>query len=412
MNLSPNHATLQKALEQRLATTLGFLEEIVGINSFTSNAEGVNENGRRIARQFAPLGFTPQFIPCTVPGTGNHLILDSGGEGPAIALISHLDTVFPSEEELRNDFRWLLEGDRIYGPGIVDIKGGTALIWMILDALAEVDPALFNSTRWLVLCNAAEEVLTPHFGEICMQHLPESTLACLVFEGGALNDSGFKLTGSRKGMGKFRAQVTGRGAHSGSAYAKGANAVHQVARVIDRLMALTDLQKETTLNVGVVSGGTVANRVPHEAEAILEVRAFDQEHYAQVRAAALAMTGPGDITAFDDRFPCQINMILDQEVPVWPENEQTKRLLQVWQKAGEAMGVAVEGAARGGVSDGNWLWEHFPTLDGLGPDGGNWHTSERSADGPKIPEFILPASLVPKALLNCLAIRELRSSNA
>jgi glutamate carboxypeptidase len=408
-----DHTVLWAALEQRLPATLAFLEEIVGINSFSRNAEGVTENARRIAQQFAPLGFIPHFVPCTLPGTGHHLVLDSGGSGPAIALISHLDTVYPPEEETRNEFRWLPEGDRIYGPGTIDIKGGTVLIWMVLATLAEVEPELFRSTRWFVLSDAVEEILPPHFRDVCLQYLPESTRACLIFEPGARNDddSAFSLTSARKGFGEFRVNVTGRAAHSGNAYAQGANAVHQVARVIDRLVTFTDLERETTLNVGAVSGGTVTNRVPHEAEALLEMRYFNEEHYAEVRAQVLGMTGPGDVVAPGDGYPCQINVTVDQEIPAWPENEETRQLLTVWQKAGEAMGHRVEATPRGGISDGNWFSQHFPTLDGLGPTGGNAHASERSADGSKIPEHIFPATIVPKALLNCLAIRELLSHN-
>jgi glutamate carboxypeptidase len=405
--LSPQDDALKAALEARLAPTLGFLEELVNINSFTRNAAGVNENGKRVAQQFSSLGFTPQFVPCAVPGTGDHLILDSGGDGPAVVCISHLDTVFPVEEESANGFGWKPEGDRIYGPGTVDIKGGTAAIWLALDALAEVEPELFRATRWIVLCNAAEEILAADFRDLCYQTLPQSTVACLVFEPGALTGAGFVVITSRKGSGKFQARVTGRAAHSGGAYAKGANAVHQVSRVIDRLMALTDLERQTTLNVGVVNGGTVTNRVPHEAEAIFEIRAFDQEHYAEVRAAALAMSGHGDISAPDGSFTCEVDVSLEKETPPWAVNERTNELLSLWQAAGETIGYPVEGSPRAGLSDGNWLWEKFPTLDGLGPSGGNLHASERSDDGTKMPEFMEPASLVPKSLLNCIAIRAL-----
>jgi glutamate carboxypeptidase len=410
MNVTTSDTTqlaLQTAIEARLTPTLSFLEEIVGINSFTTNPAGVNENAERVIKQFTPLGFTAQRVPCDVLGSGDHLILDSGGDGPTVALISHLDTVFPAEEETANGFRWLPEGDRIYGPGTCDIKGGTAIIWMLLDALAEVEPVLFRSTRWLVICNAAEEALTAQFGDICHQILPKSTKACLVFEAGAMSGSKFTLGSARKGMARGRVKVKGCAAHSGAAYARGANAVHQMARVIERLVPLTDLERETTLNVGVVSGGTVTNRVPHEAEALFEIRAFDLEHYAEVRDAALAMSGPGDISAPDGSFTCEIEVLVEKEMPAWPQNPATERLVQVWQRVGETLGYEVIGAPRGGLSDGNWLWQRFPTLDGLGPSGSNAHVSERSADGAKMPEYMTPASLVPKTLLNCLAIREL-----
>ena len=195
---------LEAALSKRLPATLKFLEELVGINSFTRNAAGINENAQRIIRQFAPLGFTSALTPCAVPDSGNHLVLDSGAKetgGATVACISHLDTVYPPEEEQRNAFTWQVEGERIYGPGTVDIKGGTALLWMVLDALAEVAPEQFHSTRWILLWNAAEEVLTRDFGELCLRVLPPETRACLIFEGGAKQHSQFNLICSRKGSG-------------------------------------------------------------------------------------------------------------------------------------------------------------------------------------------------------------------
>ncbi|HMQ56322.1 MAG TPA: hypothetical protein PKD98_29850, partial [Anaerolineae bacterium] len=81
--------------------------------------------------------------------------------------------------------------------------------------------------------------------------------------------------------------------------------------------------------------------------------------------------------------------------------------LAVWQEAAESLGLRVEPERRGGLSDGNHIWRQIPTLDGLGPAGGNAHCSERSADGSKDQEYVLVSSFVPKALLNIVAILRL-----
>lgn len=378
------------------------------VNSFTQNAAGVDANAALVAAQFAPLGFAASRVPCTVPGAGSHLVLETGGDEPVIGCVSHLDTVYPAEEEARNDFGWRPEGDRIYGPGTYDIKGGTALLWQLLDAMSALEPARFRAARWIVLLNAAEEALAKDFGDLCLRTLPPApaTRACLVFEGDG-DRPGFRVVRSRKGAGTFRVRAAGRGAHSGVSHAAGANAIHQLARVIDRLQGLTDLDRETTVNVGVVSGGSVTNRVPHEAEARLEMRASDRTHYEQTRAAILAMTGVGDVAAVSDGFACRIDVTLEKETPPWPRNPETDRLVAVWQRAAAACGSAIEPSHRGGLSDGNWLWHAFPTIDGLGPSGGNLHTSERSADGTKLPEYVVPSTFVPKAMINYLALREL-----
>jgi len=395
-------------LKTRLPEAMRFLEDLVSINSFTLNPDGVNANAQRVIEQFAPLGFTVSQPPCAYPGTAPHLVLDSGGDGPAIALISHLDTVFSPEEEARNDFRWNPEGDLVFGPGTADIKGGTVVLWMMLDALAATNPELFRRTRWIVLLNAAEEVLSADFRNVCFDTLPINTRACLVFEADSEKKENFCLVHSRKGSGHFIVNVTGRAAHAGAHYRNGASAIHQLSRVIDRMIALTDLEHgDTTVNVGVVSGGTVRNTVPANARAELETRSFDESQYRKVRDALLAMNGTGEITAVSDGHACQIEVTQILENLPWPENPATAKLVQHWKEAAASSGFQLTSRPRGGLSDGNPLWNRFPTLDGLGPRGGNVHCSRRNKEANEEQEFVDTTSFVPKALINCLAVERI-----
>lgn len=403
---------LRDSLERHYPEALDFLRELVEINSFTLNREGVNENAERIIRRFAVLGFDKSArFPCGLPGAGDHLMLDTGGDGPVIACISHLDTVFPPEEEAANHFHWQpAEEGRIYGPGTLDIKGGTVMIWLVLRALSETDPAFFRSIRWMIACNAAEEHLVADFSEACFSCFPAEVLACLVFEA----DSGmrdqippFRVLEARKGIVKFQLDVTGRGAHAGSGHEKGANAILQISRIIERLQAMTDYERGVTVNVGTVTGGSVFNRVPHRASAMLEMRAYDPVIYQETRAAIHALSGPGDVTADSDGFPCRVTVREIGDVPPWQRNERTDALIAFWKAAAKECGIELAGISRGGISDGNFLAQRHPTLDALGPRGGNAHVSERSADGSKVPEYVDTTSFVPKALINLLAIRKL-----
>jgi glutamate carboxypeptidase len=294
----------------------------------------------------------------------------------------------------------------------VDIKGGTAMIWMMLDALKTVNPTLFHSVRWMVLLNAAEEIINPHFGEVSREVLPANTKACLIFEAGGMHKSTFTLTEARKGSGHFQLHVTGRAAHSGSNYEKGANAIRQMSRVIERIMDLTDLEHgATTVNVGKIEGGTVHNKVPDEAHAALEIRSFDENQYRKVRDAFLAMNGPGDVKSPDGNATCHIEFVKTLEHLPWPQNPQTETLIAHWQAAAADCGFEIARRASGGLSDGNLLWNHFPTLDGLGPMGANLHCSRRSEDGSEEQEYVDVSSFVPKALLNCLAIEKIIAEN-
>ena len=95
-----------------------------------------------------------------------------------------------------------------------------------------------------------------------------------------------------------------------------------------------------------------------------------------------------------------------------PRNPGTDSLYRFWKEAGDELNVAVDCEERGGLSDGNLIWDAVPTLDGLGPWGDNDHCSERSADGSKLPEYVEVSAFVPKAMVNTLAILKLRQASA
>jgi glutamate carboxypeptidase len=405
-----NTVGLKKYLDEQFPATLEMLRRMVGINSFTGNREGVNKLARFTAECFAPLGFSAEHVPSTNPEFGNHLVLTRRGRSDkSIALVSHLDTVFPAEEEERNNFRWLPEGDRIYGPGTQDIKGGTAMMWLVLSALRAHAPEVFEDVTWRLFLNSSEERFSPDFGDVCRSRFDKGTLAALVFEAeGRLGKEPLMVV-ARKGRGTWRVTVEGRASHAGGKHNHGANAIVQLGQTIQRITALTDYSRELTVNVATISGGTVLNRVPHEAVAEGEFRAFTPGAYALGKEGLLAMAGTGDVHSPADKYACKIKVEILTESRPWPRNAATDRLYEFWKKAGDELGTPVNMQERGGLSDGNLIWDAVPTLDGLGPWGDNDHCSERSADGTKVPEYVEVSSFVPKALLNTVAILKIVS---
>ena len=401
----------QAYYEENLPAYLDLLEQMVAINSFTANAAGVNRLGEVTAAAFSELGFAAEFIPSDKPTYGNHVVLTRPGTGRyTIGLVSHLDTVFPPEEEVRNDFAWREEGERIYGPGTVDIKGGTVLVYMMMAGLQALLPEVYEAVTWVILLDAAEEAEAEDFGALCIERLAgPDTLACLIFEGGYFDGQEFWLVTARKGMAVCQVQVEGRASHAGSAHELGVNAIVQLADTVQKLAAITDYERNITVNVGVVNGGTVTNRVPHQAMAALEMRAFDTEAYDAAVAAILALNGEGSVQSLADGYPCQVRLEVTRRTAPWSRNEATDGLLSVWQEAGESLGYHVRREERGGLSDGNHFWQVVPTLDGLGVAGGNAHCSERSADGSKDQEYCEVGSFVPKAVLNVTAVLQLLS---
>jgi len=400
--------------EANLPYYLELLSQMVSINSFTSNSDGVNKLGDFTAGVFEKLGFEAERFPSENPFHGDHLVLTrmarSKEMAPTIGLVSHLDTVFPPDDEKRNNFLWRIEGQRAYGPGTVDIKGGTVMIFMVLNGLRELAAELYESVNWIILINSAEETLEPQFGTLCLNKLPKDSLACLVFEGGRLRKSSFSVVTARKGMATYRIIVEGRASHAGSAHGKGANAIVQLAHTIARIAELTDYGKEITFNTATVAGGTVLNRVPHMAVASGEMRAFSPKVLEEGLAQLLSLQGDIKVQSSNGGYRCGVDVdIMDRWRP-WPPNHDTNRLFSIWQAAGSEMGFEVNSQERGGLSDGNWFWDYVPTLDGLGPSGGNAHCSERSEDGRKEQEYVDIKSFVPKATLNSLAIIKLNAA--
>jgi len=396
-------------LQANLAFSLDLLRQMVSINSFTANASGVNAVGDLTAAAFAGIGFAVEKVPSANPAYGRHLVLtrparSPSGNAPKIGLVSHLDTVFPPEEEAANGFVWRREGDRCYGPGTVDCKGGTVVLYMTLAALQAVAPQAYDAVTWVVLIDASEERDAFDFQDLCLQRLAGNTLACLIYEGGHSENDAFTAVVARKGMAVYHVTVEGKSAHAGSAHEEGANAIVQLADTIGRIAALTDYQRELTFNVGRVTGGTVTNRVPHRAEAWVEMRTFSPDVFDQGMAAILAVADCPPVRSADGTFACRVCIEVIEQTPPWPRNPATELLLAVWQQAGAALGQPVAPEERGGLSDGNPLWPTLPILDGLGPVGANAHRSEHSPDGSKEQEYVLASSFVPKAVLNAAAI--------
>ncbi len=402
-------AALRGHLEEQLPLYLEQLRQMVAINSFTTNVECVNALGRLTADLFAPLGFRAEYIPSANPAHGNHLVLTRPGRtSHTVGMVSHLDTVFPPAEEIVNEFFWRAEGQRIYGPGTVDIKGGTVVMYMMLDALRRAVPDFYDDVNWVLLLDASEETDGSDFGDLCKERLVDaSPLACLIFEGGLIEGRKARVVVARKGMAVYQVRAEGRAAHAGTSHEQGANAIVQLAEAAVQIAGLTDYRRHLTFNVGTIAGGSVVNRVPHEAHARVEMRAYDPEVYADGIRQMLSLPEQAGVTSANGNYRCRLEVELLRKTGPWPRNAQTDRLLAVWQEAGRQLDMEVVPEERGGLSDGNYFWDALPCLDGLGASGGNAHCSERSADGLKEQEYVRPDSLVPKALLNCVALLHL-----
>ncbi|MBL9179586.1 MAG: M20/M25/M40 family metallo-hydrolase [Verrucomicrobiaceae bacterium] len=397
--------SLLASAQQHQPATMDFLKRLVGVNSFTAQPSGVAAVAGLTADAFAQLGFAAELVPCSDPGTGPHVFLTRrGAGGDPIVLVTHSDTVFPPEEEQRNDFKWDErpgEG-RIYGPGTVDNKGGTALIWLLLHILRDCAPEVFAQTHWIVAANAAEEVTSDDFGHVTTQRCGGKARAVLVFEGGPVDERGWHIVTSRKGRSTWRLAAEGKAAHAGSKHHEGINAIDALALALPGIAAWTCAAEDRTVNIGMIQGGTVVNRVPHEAVAEWECRATDPAALQRADEYFASLTGSAPNGA-------RLTAMRTGHTAAWPGSGESAAIFRLWYEAAAAMSLAAVPVPRGGLSDANHLWHLGPTLDGLGPFGANAHCSERAADGSKLPEYVEPGSFVTKAVMNALALVKLLS---
>lgn len=399
---------LQAKIEQKLPSYLQFLQSMIEQNSHTQHAAGVNAVGKIVAERFAQLGFAAERI--AAPGFGGHLFLKRTGQGSrSVAFVAHLDTVFSASEEQANHFQYRLEGERLYGPGAIDIKGGIALVLAVLEALAEASPSLFEQTTWHFGLNSHEELLTPHFSEEFLRRIPpDPQLPCLVVEPGNVQGERFALVSCRRGRRTFRVTAEGRGAHAGLDFERGINAILALSRFVAALSELSEPARGLTVNVGSFVSEGVPNRVPQRAVAEFEARAFENAELDAVAQKALKIAHELMQRTPESERP-QLMIEQTSSSPAWIENERTERLLQIWERAAAELSLPVCRERRRGGSDGNFLWEHYALIDGLGPSGANAHCSEQDPARGKEQEFMNLPSFSQKAALAVRALQLLLS---
>jgi glutamate carboxypeptidase len=298
-----------------------------------------------------------------------------------ILTLGHSDTVWPLGTLSHIPFR-RAQG-RLWGPGVLDMKGGLAFLLMAVRAIRELDIPV---RRHVVLqLNADEEV-----GSVGSRALTEGaarkSVAVLVLEPGTGLEG--KLKTARKGVGDYSIAVRGRAAHSGIDFEKGASAILELARQIERIAEFTDLPRGITVNPGVISGGTRTNVVADEARVEVDVR-----------ISKLRDGGPLDrkfrrLRPVDKRCSIKVEGGLNR-----PPMERTRANRDLFEQAralaAAELGIKLEESATGGGSDGNFTSAlGVPTLDGLGTVGEGAHASHESILIDRIPDRVALLALL------------------
>jgi glutamate carboxypeptidase len=314
-------------------------------------------------------------------GTGTHLELDWPGpdgtrrDAPPALLVGHYDTVHDVGTLQRNPWR-IDEAGRAWGPGTQDMKSGLVIARHALALLTELGQPLARPVRMLI--TADEEIGSPTSQDLIRARARECGYA-LVFEA-ATSDGALKT--ERKGVALWTVAVTGRAAHAGQNFFDGVNANVALAGLVTELAALSDPATGTTVNVGVLRGGTRANVVAARAEALIDVRFATDEEAARVAEAVAGLRSGLDV---------RIEVAGGVNRPAMPRTAGTAGLFARARACAHAVGFDLGEAAAGGASDGNFTAaEGAPTLDGFGGVGAGLHTEH---------EYVVVDSLPQRAAL-------------
>lgn len=366
-------------LKTQQQAMVDMLARWVNHDSPTFNKPAVDAMGRMVVEEFVNAGAV---LTAVHPQTdlGNHYTLTYGQGDRQILVLCHFDTVWPMGEAAKRPFT--IENGYGKGPGVHDMKSGLLMGLFALKAIHHL--GLTPRYRLVYLLTADEEIGSPTSRALIEAEGSRSSY-CLVLEGSL----GGPLTTWRKGVGRFKLEVTGIPAHAGIEPEKGVSAIEELARQIQTLHAMTNLERGVTVNVGVISGGERSNVVARKAFAEIDLRVMTRDDGEQFSQKILNLQPhlPG----------CRVHVT--GEINRWPF-EETPAGLALFAKAqtiAQNLGFQVGKIGSGGGSDGNFVAAlGVPTLDGLGSLGGGAHALTEYTELAALP---LRAALLAELML-------------
>lgn len=373
--------------ENHMEDQLQLLQKLVLQSSYTEDKPGVDAVGHLMEEFLTKeCGLSVERHP--EAHHGDNLVFKTpaakkDGASP-ILLVGHMDTVFPPGSE----FNWFKDdGEKLFGPGVIDMKGGLVVAASSLQALHKT--GLLNTIPITFICNSDEETGSLTSKAIIEKEASKSAIG-LVYECGGLN--GEIVTG-RKGKTGYTLKVHGKAGHAAFAGKNKASAIHELALKIPQLEQLNDQKKQLVVNVGVIQGGMGPNTVAEYAEALIDTRFLTvadskntQEKIETITTACSVPDTHAELAITSGRLPME-------------QSHKNRQLYQVIAKAADRLGIKVCDELRSGVSDANTIAGcNIPVIDGLGPIGDCDHSDR---------EYMVKSSLVEKTRLSIATLLSL-----
>lgn len=321
------------------------------------------EAGATITREDAPNGCGPVM----------KARFEGKADGPGILVLGHLDTVHPVGT-IEGPLKLRVEGDRLFGPGVFDMKGG---IYLALYALRRVraESGLTNLPVTFMMI-PDEELGSPNTRALIEAEARRHKYV-LVPEPSRLG----KLITGRHAFVRYTVITRGKPAHAGADNKVGRSAIRAMAQLVETMESATDMTQLVSFSVGVINGGLFVNVIPIECTAQVLCVASSPENLEYVYGFMASL--PGTVS------DVEVEVIKGSERPLFTASEGTMQLYEVARDVAAGDGLHLEHGQFGGGSDGNFTGAlGIPTLDGLGVVGGGAHTHD---------EHLLISSLVPRA---------------
>lgn len=286
------------------------------------------------------------------------------GEGQLL-IVTHMDTVWP--EGTLEEMPFQIKEGKAYGPGTFDMKAGIVQALYSINALHELGIVL--NKKVVLMMTSDEELGSPTSKDYIIEEAKKSDCV-FVLEPSQGKEGALKT--ARKGVGTFEIRVHGVPSHAGIDPEKGASAIEELAEQITYLSSLTDLEKGTTVNVGLIDGGSQKNVIAEDAHAVVDVRVQSQEELNRI-VPLIKNLKPNDPDV-------QITVTGEIYRPPLERTDEIEKLFKKAKKlAGEYLDMELIEEFTGGGSDANFTASITPTLDGLGAVGAGAHAHHEHA---------------------------------
>ena len=367
---------LRASIEADLPAFLADLKHLVSIDCGSYVPAGVDEVGRWTGGFMESIGARVEYRPDPEGRLGSTVVgtFEGSAGGPRVLLIGHMDTVFEPGTPTARPFR--LDGNIATGPGVTDMKAGLLAGLYALRAIGDLP-----FERLTFIANPDEEIGSPTSTPHIRAAAADADVA-LILECGRANGD---IVSSRKGIADHRMVVHGRAAHAGIEPEKGRHAILEAARVVRAAQALNGRWPGVTFNVGTIRGGTRPNVVPDRCELEVEARSVSGDGLDAAIAAIRELTATTEVPGTTVEVSTEYS---------WRPMEKTERsavLVEHTKSIAQRLGFTVNDAATGGASDANTTAGiGVPSLDGLGPVGGNDHAPS---------EYLEVDSIVPRTAM-------------